>query len=593
MGEFPFYVGERMILDKKNYEFIRPIATNEEADIYLCQELEADTPIRSVVLKVLHSNWSENQEAVRQLQADIQLLARLQNRNIADIYDVIAIRGRTTVIMEEINGIDLKGLISLMKDMKQRIPLRVSLEIVANVASALDEAYNKPPSSKEWPLRVMHGNLKPSNIMLQPDGLVRILDFGVVHSELGSRESSTRELQYEEREYIAPERLFFEPQGPSSDVYSLTMTLFEMIAGKAIQKIGTSEQEHEKRVNSYCKRLLSPMRLGDEFKDTLSQFLKEGLAYNSGQRPTAEDFSKKARMLSQGLKGISSVEWSERAVAHFCEADADLLQGGLQGKVLGEDTQIYTKQNDDSVIRDEVDTAIMRRGAQLELSHTFREEAQPLASSLNFLEESEKTLLNVEVEEFATFESSQTLSPLSEDYEAKTVSALNLEVTSRDLNFDGSASPPMVINPQAMVVVEESAEDHEAREESSKKGILLITTSMIGILIVVLIFGYLYQNQEISGLVGTEIVQVTKPEKLIEAGIVIHSEQKNAKKLEVRCGSERWKGSDEVVVPFGEWKNCMIIGRDASRHKILVEIEELKEGTYTCFTSGDTCQWEE
>ena len=55
-------------------------------------------------------------------------------------------------------------------------------------------------------------------------------------SEIGGRESETREMQYDAMEYMAPERLFFEPQGPTSDVYSLAVTLFEMLAGKPIGK---------------------------------------------------------------------------------------------------------------------------------------------------------------------------------------------------------------------------------------------------------------------------------------------------------------------------------------------------------------------
>ena len=620
-----------MSTDRKSYQFIHPIATNEEADIYLCQELENEIPRRSIVLKILQSNWSENQEAVRQFQADIHLLERLRHRNIANIYDVIAIRGRTTILMEQIEGIDLKRLISLMKEVKQRIPLRVSLQIISSVARALDEAYNMPPSPKEWPLRVMHGNLKPSNIMLQPNGLVRILDFGLVRSELGSRESSTRELQYEQREYMAPERLFFEPQSPAVDIYSLSMTLFEMIAGKPIRRVGSSEQEHDNRIHSYCKKLLSPLTLSVEFKEALYQLLTEGLAYNSNKRPSAEDFSKKASMLSQAMNGIDSIEWSERAVAHFCEADSARLQGGLQGRVLGEDTQIYTKRNDDSTIRDEVDTAIMRRGAQMELSmETLSQDSlqsvtrkndqldeeifqqhefpSPQVSERDHFDDSEETFTDMARE--PVFDNSKTISSADREYyRAQTSGQLTKpDVTKQELSHDsGSFVPPMVVNPQAMVIAEEeesSAENFgldpagESTAQSSKKGIVLIGLSLLGFFLVLAIFGYIYSQQGDRSPTETEIVQRKEmiPEPVTpdnKEGIVVISRQKDAKKLEVRCGSERWKGTDQVVIPLGEWKSCMIVGRDMSRQKVFSEIEELKEGTYTCFASGETCQWEE
>ena len=139
--------------------------------------------------------------------------------------------------------LDLRSLVQGMRKMKQRIPLKVTLSLIADVAESLDVIFNQAPSAGRAPLRILHGNLKPSNIMVSPKGKVSLLDFGMTASNRRSR-VETREMQYDAMEYMAPERLFFEPQGPTSDVYSLAVTLFEMLAGKPIGKAPPSAEQH-------------------------------------------------------------------------------------------------------------------------------------------------------------------------------------------------------------------------------------------------------------------------------------------------------------------------------------------------------------
>ena len=357
-----------MKVAKKQYEFIQPLSRGEFADIYLCHEQIQGQTIRNVVVKVLKTNWLENQEAVRYLREEVALLQVLRHRNIPQIYEITAIRGKIAVVMEWIGGMDLRRLIRVMREMKQRIPLKVSLEIIAGIAETLDAAYNQAPTPGRGPLRVLHGNIKPSNIVLNKTAQISILDFGLSRTEWAGRESSTREMQFDTVDYVAPEKLFFEPQSSASDIYSLSITLFEMLAGKSFGKSPPSEEKHAAKIEKYCQHLLRPIPLRIEVKDKLYELLVSGMSYHSEKRPLAHEFAEEARKIARSITGVSAEQWAQKAVGYFQKSHpAPNVTGGLQGEILGEDTQIYEQNCLDEFEPDDVDTAIMRRGVVADL----------------------------------------------------------------------------------------------------------------------------------------------------------------------------------------------------------------------------------
>ena len=181
----------------------------------------ADGFSRLVAVKLLKAEWSQSEDIASRMRDEARLLGLLRHRNIVDVLDLTRIDGRAAVVMEYLEGIDLKQLNQELAKDGLVLPVGCALEVAAAVANALDAAYNRPPMPGEKPLRVIHRDIKPSNVMVDESARVKVLDFGVARSELEGRESHTQELQYGSVDYMAPERLFFEPETPSSDVYSL------------------------------------------------------------------------------------------------------------------------------------------------------------------------------------------------------------------------------------------------------------------------------------------------------------------------------------------------------------------------------------
>jgi serine/threonine protein kinase len=574
--------------NKRQYEFLYPLSKTSFADVYRCREHQGERVVRDVAIKILHENWADNQESVVFLRDEIALLQSLHHHNIPKIYEVTALRGRIAIVMEWIEGLDLKHLVQSMRHMKQRIPLKVTLSLVADIAETLDVIYNQSPAPGKSPLRILHGNLKPSNIIIDSQGKISLLDFGTNRSELGGRESATREMQFDAVEYIAPERLFFEPQGPASDIYSLSVTMFEMLAGKPLGKAPPSEEQHQARVERYCQHLLRPMPLGLEVKEELSSLLMSGLSYNAHERPWANDFASRARNLSNVIQGVEATQWSKKAIGYFqSRQNRDALQGTLQGSVLSEDTEVFQRpmMPEDP----DVDTAIIRRGvvadfveASLDLNPTavveMNAQKEPTESiSFDSSELLQEPQLEIGQSAVSVPEPPQMPQMVSShsiaDLEAHTMTQVDPEGQTQ-------TSTSLDIRPQAVVAPEVDVE--QTNVSTSKLVMLFIGGAvllMVGIVGVVKFFGTANtvptSMTDSNGLTPTTISDSWDGARFV-------SKVENTRKIKVVCGDVNESGED--VVTIGSWADgtCVVTVRTTDRKTLRGPVNNVEAGLFEC-----------
>jgi serine/threonine protein kinase len=262
-------------------------------------------------VKVLHPKWTENAEVASRMRDEARLLGMLRHKHIVDVLDLTQIDGRAAVVMEFLEAVDLKVLVSAHRKLDRLVPLRAVLELFAGVASALDAAYNRPPYQDEKPLHVIHRDIKPSNIMVDGEGLAKVLDFGVARAEFDTREARTAELSFGSVEYMAPERLFFEPDTPASDVYSLGATMYELLALEKLGKCKTSAGAHEKWFSERFEDLLErhPMQ-SEEVEDMLHDLLFDMLMFDHMGRVSAADCVTRMRGMARKVEDLGLEEWS-------------------------------------------------------------------------------------------------------------------------------------------------------------------------------------------------------------------------------------------------------------------------------------------
>lgn len=194
------------------YEILEQIGTGGMSDVYRakCHKLN-----RFVAIKVLKKEYSEDKTFVSKFRAEAQAAAGLTHPNIVNVYDVGDENGIYYIVMELVEGITLKKYI----EKKGKIPYKEAVSIAIQVAKGMQAAHSH---------HIVHRDIKPQNIIISRDGKVKVTDFGIAKAASSSTITSSTMGSVH---YISPEQARGGYSDERSDIYSLGITIFEMLTG--------------------------------------------------------------------------------------------------------------------------------------------------------------------------------------------------------------------------------------------------------------------------------------------------------------------------------------------------------------------------
>ncbi|MBL8614077.1 MAG: serine/threonine protein kinase [Deltaproteobacteria bacterium] len=282
--------------------------------MYLAEMITGDNFKSVVAIKLLHGKWSGHEEIVRRSRDEARVLGLLHHRNIIRVEDLTSINGQCAIVMEYLDGVDLKTLTNTCVERGDRIPRRVVFEVASQIAGALDDAYNKPPLQGGEALRLIHRDIKPSNVMLTVAGDVKVLDFGTAQARFDDREAHTQALAFGSAAYMAPERLLGDPDAPSGDIFSLGITVFEMLSGESFGKIHIRPERFDAKLEKKLEELdLSD--LGAAQQAAVRDTLRSVLAYESDRRPAAGLLNDQLEALAEQIQDGSIRRFCREVVA--------------------------------------------------------------------------------------------------------------------------------------------------------------------------------------------------------------------------------------------------------------------------------------
>lgn len=246
----------------KRYEVLTKIGAGGMADVYKGKDHMLN---RYVAIKVLKKEFREDEGFVKKFRSEAQAAAGLLNPNIVNVYDVGEDRGLYYMVMELVEGITLKEYI----DKKGRLSAKETISIAIQMCNGIESAHER---------QIVHRDIKPHNVMISKDGKVKVTDFGIAKAASAATVSTSAMGSVH---YTSPEQARGGYVDIKSDIYSIGITLYEMVTGEVPFN---GESAVEVAVKHLQEEITPPSCLVPDLPYSLEQIILKCTQKNSERR---------------------------------------------------------------------------------------------------------------------------------------------------------------------------------------------------------------------------------------------------------------------------------------------------------------------
>ena len=292
-----------------SYQLLSQLAVGGMAEIYVARTHGVGGFEKLVALKVIHPNFSADPDFVQMLVDEAKLSVQLQHANIVQTFDLGRVDEQYYIAMELIDGIDLYKLLRRASEHEIDFPFEVAAFIAAEVAQGLDYAHRKR-DARGRPLKIVHRDVSPQNVLVSFDGEVKIVDFGIAKAAMRGQQTAAGVIKGKYY-YMSPEQAWGDPIDARTDIFSAGILLYEMLVGQMLYM----EEDLEKLLDIVRKAQIAPpssQRMGvpRELEAVVMRCLKKRA---DDRFPTAGELS---ASLQQFLHGFAP-DFSRTRLATF------------------------------------------------------------------------------------------------------------------------------------------------------------------------------------------------------------------------------------------------------------------------------------
>jgi len=274
------------------YHIVDKIGEGGMALVYKGKDLALNRP---VAIKVLRPQYTTDSEFVERFRREAQSAASLSHPNIVNVFDVGEDNGTYFIVMEYVEGADLKDMIH-----KGRLSLLDSVRIAEQIASGLEHAHSQ---------NLIHRDIKPHNILVTAGGQVKVTDFGIARAVSSATLTQTGIIMGSVH-YFSPEQAQGSDTGIQSDIYSVGVVLYEMVTGKLPFEGNSAVSVALKHIDVEAT---APRRLNRAIPPELERVIRKCMAKNPHQRySSAGRLLADLRKVEEVLDGESRMETGAR-----------------------------------------------------------------------------------------------------------------------------------------------------------------------------------------------------------------------------------------------------------------------------------------
>jgi|GEM_PF-257528 len=288
----------------ERYRITERIAAGGMAEVFrgIAESLQGFR--KNIAIKRVLPSLTQNKKFVAMFLDEARLSLSLQHANIVQVFDIGHTDDTYFIVMEYVDGVDLKALLEWRRRLGRRLPMAVSLNIATEIAKGLSYAHELLNPETGRPLGIVHRDVSPPNVLISKQGEVKVVDFGLAKAT-SQIETTDPGVVKGKMSYLSPEAARGEEVDSRADIFAVGILLYEMLTGKRLFYGETDYQTVELVRNAK----IPPIKAQNpDVEQELEDIVRKTLARNKEDRyQTANDLQDALAhySYSRGLKVIS------------------------------------------------------------------------------------------------------------------------------------------------------------------------------------------------------------------------------------------------------------------------------------------------
>jgi len=286
------------------YQLLHTLGTGGMSVVYRAYDRMLERP---VAIKILRQDFSDDESFRERFRQEARAAANLSHPNIVTVHDFGFDAGKLFIVMEYVPGTDLKTML------KQRGKFTVdeAINLICQACEGIGYAHRAG---------LVHCDVKPHNMLVTPDGRLKVTDFGIARALATIQPDEQSEIVWGSPQYFAPEQASGQAPSPASDVYSLGVILYEMLAGQL--PFNANNAEELARLHREAP-VISPRRYNPQIPPNLEQIILKVLSKEPAQRyRSADQMGRVLRNLSTRTENAATTAVSAATVVSSTRAGA-------------------------------------------------------------------------------------------------------------------------------------------------------------------------------------------------------------------------------------------------------------------------------